>query len=233
MYRRSFLALQSLQPDRAGYELLKPLPNSDVRGPSREADEVYLTRGGQLDNLPSIGTYVEPWFWFTYGATAKAGVESGFTTPSDTSDVAEHEKSLYDEQRRMIWAKTHARSDCWSEEEVTLVCEEMCRILAFLNGKAAWWIGKIQQATNENSQRTRNTDHVTISGKAAYAHEQAAIYRTIASEFAIKWAPLVIHHNLGEEWLHEYLPPNFICPPLKRAKRTQAPPFQSQPTSET
>jgi hypothetical protein len=213
LYLRCFNALKTLQPDRKGYDLLQELPKEEVCGPSHEADEIYIARGGDM-SLASIGTYQEPWFWYTYGATAQAETSG---TPITKSEAVEHEKRLFDQQRRTIWAKVHGRSERWAEETI-LIQEEMRRTLAFLEWEASKWREHIGEDVPLQATASQNEDHVSQSGRAAYAHEQAAMYTTIASEFAVKWAPLLMHYKLDEAWLHHHLPSDFKCPALKRPK---------------
>lgn len=79
---------------------------------------------------------------------------------------------------RVEWAKSYARAERW-EEEVSLVQEEMRRVLAFLNDKARWW--------REQSCLRTNVDDATLSGIRAYAEKQAELRHALGIDFACEW----------------------------------------------
>jgi hypothetical protein len=79
---------------------------------------------------------------------------------------------------RCEWAKSRARADRWNEE-VELVMEEMRRVLAFLEWKAAWWM-------------KQGDTHLDVSpniadGIRAYAAKQAHINRALGDSFRKRW----------------------------------------------
>ncbi|KAK6969028.1 hypothetical protein R3P38DRAFT_2671570 [Favolaschia claudopus] len=104
------------------------------------------------------------WIWVTRGERWEAG-----------DDVAMNEAV------RIEWAKTRARAMRWAEE-VDLLEEEIRRIDQFLRWRADWWISQAgRRSLPEGPQ---------LEGETAYALRQAAIQRTLATEFAEEWKGL-------------------------------------------
>ena len=81
---------------------------------------------------------------------------------------------------RCEWVKSKARADRWNEE-VLLVKEEMRRVLAFLEWKAAWW-------TKEGGRRDLDVRPDIADGIRAYAAKQAHVNRALAHSFKMRWA---------------------------------------------
>jgi hypothetical protein len=205
LYMRAYNALLQLDPTQQGYELLKPLTEADLLGPTREADEVELVRHGAdlRAGLASTGTYIQSWIWRTHAATHAAA--SGDSTA---------EQEVFDAQLRTAWAKAHARSERWDEETALLV-EEMKRTLTYLKWKAASWREHIEHIPQVVGNAN---DAVLTSGLEAYAEEQAAVSESIAREFAHKWAPIIFHQQLPTEWVTEWLPDGYTPPPTRRSR---------------
>jgi hypothetical protein len=203
-YRIAYDALLSLDPNKDGYELLRPLSDADVRGPDRDADEVDLERRGQSKSgLPSVGNYESSWIWTVYGATR-------FSTDGTSAQQEAAENKLFKDQIRTTWAKARARHQRWVEE-VLLLCEEIRRTLEFMTWKAKWW-------RNRATVRGTDVDTPLGSGLASYAHEQAEMYETIGRQFALKWAPLFLGQELHIPWLTQWLPTDYRAPPLPRSR---------------
>ena len=79
---------------------------------------------------------------------------------------------------RAEWARSRARLRR-ATEEVLLVCEEMRRVLLFLEWSAVQW-----------ELRANARDHIDLElneGLVAYATEQADLQRTLASNFKTLW----------------------------------------------
>jgi hypothetical protein len=84
---------------------------------------------------------------------------------------------------RVEWAKTRARKDRWAEE-VSILREEMRRVLVFLEHNALQW---------ENRATARQDDSPELAeGLQAYAHRQAGILRSRANLFAVLWSKVLL-----------------------------------------
>ena len=100
------------------------------------------------------------WIWTT---------ESRTPNPDDKSD----------DILRVEWAKSRARAArCY--EEVLLLKEEMRRVIAFLDWKAAWWVDR-------QGARTDVTKTDLQEGLYAYAETQADLQKALAEEFCAIW----------------------------------------------
>ena len=100
------------------------------------------------------------WIWTT---------ESRTPNPDDGSD----------DILRAEWAKSRARA-ARCREEVLLLKEEMRRVIAFLDWKAAWWVdrrGARKDVTNKDLQE----------GLYAYAETQADLQKALEEEFRTIW----------------------------------------------
>jgi hypothetical protein len=92
------------------------------------------------------------------------------------------------------WAQATARAEHWSEE-VTLLVEEMRRVLHFLMWKKQWW-----QKQGERRQDTRSD---VKEGLKAYAVRQGMVMGQLAEKFADQWNPLLGQRDLPMEWPEE------------------------------
>ncbi|KAG5223527.1 hypothetical protein IMY05_C0771000400 [Salix suchowensis] len=92
---------------------------------------------------------------------------------------------------RVEWCKSRARAMRWSEE-VELLEEEMRRVLAFLDWKAAQWDTR---AVLDGGMRTDIT-----RGAQAYAKRQASIMRSLTREFRRTWASVPMLMSLHEPY---------------------------------
>jgi hypothetical protein len=238
LYRRSYHILNKIQPSHTDFPLLKVLEPRDVSGLTRQADEMLIKRGGvHLETLASDGNYLQSWIWYTYGATHKtppepavstdAAADAAVTTTSGAEDpdslalptsadkvAVAAETQMLDQHRRAAWAKARGRADRW-EEEKRLTVEEMRRTLAYLSWRSEWW----QQHGSAFTAMSFSLSAVLNSGKGGYAAKQSEVYSTIATEFAIKWAPLLEHLLMDCSWLLPHLPPGFVPPKLKKSKK--------------
>jgi hypothetical protein len=94
------------------------------------------------------------------------------------------------------WSKSGARAARWSED-VTLLLEEMRRVLWFLKWKRQWWMdqGRLRHNAREDVRE----------GLVAYSCKQAAILDSMARRFADDWYPFLSSHGMATEWPEEYL----------------------------
>ena len=97
---------------------------------------------------------------------------------------------------RVEWMKSRARAARWSEE-VTLVVEEMQRVLHFLMWKAGWW--RLQGPCRDTGRPDLQ------EGLVAYATKQARILEELATKFAALWYPELAGVNIDVEWPEDLL----------------------------
>ena len=83
---------------------------------------------------------------------------------------------------RVEWANSKLVMDWWVEE-VTLVKEEMRRVLAYFQWKVNWWLTEDHMYVDSTSTREQ--------GIAAYRKKQAAILSNLAISFKRMWLPYV------------------------------------------
>lgn len=95
---------------------------------------------------------------------------------------------------RSEWARQRARSRRCAEE-VTLLVEEMRRVLTYLRARATWW---------EEQQDRRIDDDQVMRGLNAYACRQARILTELGGVFASQWLPLLKISALGSEWISQF-----------------------------
>lgn len=79
---------------------------------------------------------------------------------------------------RVEWAKSHARALRWIEE-LTLLREEMRRVLTYFQWKAYWWSTKAKSHPSD----TGNVQE----GFKAYANRQISILQKLAVKFKTEW----------------------------------------------
>lgn len=175
-YRSARAALISLEPEGDWHTTLKELKDEDIRGPNREDDEETDRRKKRTGE----GRYQPSWIWMTPGANLS----------NDGSDIIEFGDSV-----RVEWAKAKARVERW-EEEIRLLCEEMRRVVCFLNWKSKWW----------DDQRGMRSDTVlaVVRGLDAYASKQAAIHSRLASIFLTQWIPRLNALEDRPSWVTAY-----------------------------
>jgi hypothetical protein len=80
---------------------------------------------------------------------------------------------------------------------VTLITEEMRRVLWFASWKKTWWI--------DRGELRKDEEFDIKEGLVAYAAKQAAVWEKLATDFAKEWYPLLVAHSLPTEWPEEYL----------------------------
>ncbi|KAI0054927.1 hypothetical protein BV25DRAFT_1922257 [Artomyces pyxidatus] len=164
-YRAARNALVVLSPEGSWQSHLRELRDEDIRAP-RE-DEEGLGEGHRET----------PWIWRVLAHTA--------------SDVPGGDEELSQEEvhdgLRVDWVKNRARARRWYEEIIHL-CEEMPRVIKFLQWKAEWWLGRAA---------LRPDAALDIqSGLKMYAERQAAMFTGLARKFKIQWSRAITGHAL-------------------------------------
>jgi hypothetical protein len=92
---------------------------------------------------------------------------------------------------RCEWAKSRARANRWSEE-VTLLTEEMRRVVVFLRWKADWWSlqGKARTVVSAG----------LAEGLRSYAAKQEHLYNSLAESFSAMWSPVLFANDIPVGW---------------------------------
>ncbi|KAJ7457415.1 hypothetical protein FB451DRAFT_1341923 [Mycena latifolia] len=131
-YRTAHRALASLAPrlkETKRALVLKELKADDVRGMPRAHFHDLEQKKKKKKRRTEVAEPKEmSWIWRT-------GLNTVTTQVSSSEEAA---RKATDEDLRVEWAKTRARSRQWTEE-VDLLEEEMRRVLVFLEWKAGWW----------------------------------------------------------------------------------------------
>jgi hypothetical protein len=174
-YRAAHNALLALDPMGEWETHLRQLKDQDIRAPGRGDGE-------------SEGFREVPWIWKVMRRNKPEQVSS----PGELGPLSEEELDSCEHINlyylillivvciglRCEWVKSKARADRWNEE-VQLVKEEMRRVLAFLEWKAAWW--------TEEGGRDLDVRPDIADGIRAYAAKQAHINRALACSFKTRW----------------------------------------------
>lgn len=95
------------------------------------------------------------------------------------------------------WAQCIARADRW-EEEVTLLQEEMRRVVQFLAWRSRKWFLRI-------NARAGTTTSVVRAGISSYAKKQESIYRNLAIQFSRCWHSALQSLHLPHMWAARFL----------------------------
>ncbi|KAG1893035.1 uncharacterized protein F5891DRAFT_1131406 [Suillus fuscotomentosus] len=118
------------------------------------------------DNGRTMGQQSISWIWKTSGSNSNELGLQDYKYALTTALCVE-------------WCKARAQAHCW-EEEVQLLCEEMRRVIAFLDWHAGWW-------DTQGSQRTFSSLQAGESA-LAYAQCQANLRQKMAVHFKSMWA---------------------------------------------
>ena len=100
---------------------------------------------------------------------------------------------------RVEWAQCVARADCW-EEEVTLLQEEMRRVVVFLEWRSNDWLTRV-------NLRTDVTTPAVCAGLSAYARKQGSIFCNLAVRFSQRWRSALKSLSLPHAWATKFLKP--------------------------
>ena len=141
------------------------------------------------------------WLWLSASTRSQASSEAG-----DEFEVAEgklHHACVpmscldtFVSGMRIEWAKSHARTQRWSEEMV-LVIEEMRWVIQYLDWKALWW-------HSQGTVRSSTARPDILSGLIAYTECQADLMVNLAKSFASLWHPILAASQLPIDWLTQY-----------------------------
>ncbi|KAI0755881.1 hypothetical protein BC629DRAFT_1444458 [Irpex lacteus] len=167
-YRAAHAALLTLDPNGQWSTRLRHLADKDISSPGNDDDE---------DRPLGEGRRELSWIW-------RVPRPNGEQTDDDDT---------FDQTLQIEWTKTRARARRWAEE-VELIQEEMCRVLAFFKWKSEWWRG----------QQGRNSDKTSAAlrvGLKAYAEKQASMYEELAIKFRNLWVPFFTVRQLHAEWV--------------------------------
>jgi hypothetical protein len=120
---------------------------------------------------------------------------------------------------RVEWAQSIARADRW-EEEVTLLQEEMRRVVQYLEWRSDDWLAKVDN-------RADSVSLVVQAGLSAYAKEQSALYHNLTVRFCQYWRSALISLSLPHDWATEFLETHkepFENDLEKKERKARAPP---------
>ena len=90
------------------------------------------------------------------------------------------------------------------EEEVVLIQEEMCRVIAYHEWKAQWWLSQTAHRSD--------TDDAKLHGVAAYAEKQAYLSDQLAWQCAKHWLPALKERGISTEWEERFPLPPVVTP---------------------
>ena len=125
----------------------------------------------------SDGRYTPSWIW-----------------RSNTTTVSPDEVN---EDMHVEWAQCMARADRW-EEEVTLLREEMRRVVQFLEWQSVNWLAKADA-------RGGTTTPAVRAGLLAYANKQSSVFHHLAVRFCQRWHSVLTSLSLPHTWATEFL----------------------------
>ena len=142
------------------------------------ADNDNRGPGKELEETTgSDGRYTPSWIWC-----------------SATTTISPDEVN---EDMRVEWAQCVARADRW-EEEVTLLQEEMRRVVHFLEWRSGDWLAKA-------NSREGIVGPTVQAGLSAYASKQGAIHHNLAVRFCQRWLSTLVSLSLPHNWATEFL----------------------------
>ena len=118
------------------------------------------------------------------------------------------------EDMRVEWAQCKARADRW-EEEVTLLQEEMRRVIHFLEWRSRDWLSKVDVRAGTVTPAVR-------TGLSAYARKQGSVFHNLAARFCQRWYSALVFLSLPHAWATEFLTTHgvpLINPDFKKRKQ--------------
>ena len=183
-YCLAYSALLSLDPTGDWCKDYLELTDKDNRGPGKE-----LYEKGVGD-----GRYAMSWIW---RGSPGSDVQKG-TNPAGGEGV--------NQSARHEWMTCRARADRWNEES-TLLQEEMCRVIAFLEWTSSLWCGRVG---SRSGTVTADMQH----GIDGYAHKQAGTYHGLAVSLTNQWLPHLVALGLDITWAKAYPWATEIISPL-------------------
>lgn len=222
-YRRARVALLKLRGPGEWETILQALNKGDVRALNEReltqqeedvAQRIHAANGvvTELDmeherrrqKVVSVGEGLRSpsWIWFT-GADVE-GLNDALTRKG-VYDPPLPSMSCIDKPclaLRVEWAKAKARAEHW-EFEVTLLDEEMRRVLAFGKSKLLWWAEQLPR-------RSLDSSGTLAQGMSAYAAKQCAMETHIIDEWRCKWSSIravaepIIAGNIPDDSVDTY-----------------------------
>ena len=129
------------------------------------------------ENSGPDGQYAPSWIWRSAATTI---------SPDEVN-----------EDMRVEWAQCTARAERW-EEEVTLLQEEMRRVVHFLEWRSCDWLAKVDLRAGTVAP----TVHLGLS---AYAKKQGAVFHNLAVRFCQRSRSTLISFSLPHSWATEFL----------------------------
>lgn len=206
-YIASYTALQSLCPDGGPWSRrLRPLDTkTDLRnaaGIDPEDDDLTNQRpAARRARMLGDGHTVVPWIWTVLehngsdvigdDATEAEVVEGSSTYKLFSGRCSTDLHSTMVLGMRSVYCKARARVLRW-QEEITLLLEEMRRVVTFFVWKRNWWLGQ------RNLRPQAKLD--IQQGANAYAERQALVYAGLAKKFAKGWRKMVTKEGLSQRW---------------------------------
>ena len=125
----------------------------------------------------SDGQYTASWIW-----------------RSNTTVVSPDEVN---EDMWVEWAQCMARADRW-EEEVTLLQEEMRRVVQFLEWRSRDWLSKADARAGDSTP-------ILNTRLSAYAKKQASIFHNLAIRNCQRWNSTLLSLSLPRVWAIDFL----------------------------
>ena len=122
------------------------------------------------------------------------------------------------EDMRVEWAQCRARAERW-EEEVTLLQEEMRRVVCFLEWRSSDWLAKVDS-------RVDIVAPVVHAGLSAYAKKQGAIFHNLAVQYCQRWRSTLVSLSLPHDWATKFLETHkqpLSIPDSKKRKQSEGP----------
>jgi len=142
----------------------------------------------------SDGQYIPSWIWRSTATVV---------SPDEVN-----------EDMRVEWAQCMARADRW-EEEVTLLQEEMRRVVDFLEWRSRDWLSKVDARTGTVTSAVR-------AGLSAYAREQGSVFHSLAVQFCQRWHSTLLSLSLPRKWAADFLNKHsaqLVNPDFKKRKK--------------
>lgn len=173
-YRLTYTVLLSLDPVGDWCGEYQELTDKDNCGPGKELHEQGV----------GDSHYMMSWIW-RGSLGAEVQNESDFTEGKDVNKTVCHE-----------WMTCRVRADHW-REELDLLQEEMCQVIAFLEWRSFWWCRNVGSRLGSVMA---NIQH----GINSYACKQANTYHKLAVSLGNQWIPHLLLLGLDVLWTKTY-----------------------------
>ncbi|KAG5650682.1 hypothetical protein H0H81_011391, partial [Sphagnurus paluster] len=123
----------------------------------------------------SEGRKIPSWIWTAVGV----------------ADLKNNVNPALDDTIQIEWCKSRARKMRW-EEEVELLCEEMCCIVVTLDWQAQWWIEQAASMVGLGLPKQQE-------GMVAYVHSQASTQLALCTHLQKQWIVVPSIIEAGEK----------------------------------